>query len=757
MNLELEMCNDKILNIQGIINVLEDECMKGKTIKQIKTLGHFSTLSHKLLQIFKELDYQLYRYVMNSSSFKLKKAIGQVVVQELSQEFTYFVEQMCKCHYELGKEISIKGIYASIRGLHSFTSGPVIELYELAYHNFYNKIRKELIQALLGFNKEAIRHIWSKLRKTIFFELLLPENEVPLINYLKQCGYEIIEFGYTITWQKLWLHSFQADMTDENHIIRPSGGIVSEIRPFKKYGDPILTVVSELREEQLNNMDNNVLNTKDDVWKLVEKNIEVPRIIKLNFENIPFFIKKGLKGYLHNWFEKGEKARGIQQRFWDLMRIINTMKELDNINVFSMLELDKYQVKRIFSHLQNQKKKSGDVKYKMVTINGSMTEARLFVDWLIERNKIATHYSNPFRELILPNTRIDSENIPYIPDEIVRQLQTAIKECPLHIQHAWLIMMNTGLRISEVLKLEKNCLEWDIKEKIFYLKYIPHKILRYRRKIGLDDYNKIPILDPIVVNYIKKQIDNTEFLRQKANTNYIFIRLTGTKRKLHQSAQRVIAYTRSDIEAPINRLIRRNKIKNADGELWVYSHHQCRKTLATRLLTEGASIQETSQILGHLTERTTLQYYEDIDKMKISNLDRTLFEALFDEIQPEVIKAYTKDELNALKEEILQGARETPEGHGTCLKHVSFGPCKKKSCVGCSLLLTGPQKLPMWKKLYHEQKEYIERLATYHSEQGNVNYEEYREFQAENHLLKTYENTIKKLESFIKERMKPHE
>ena len=36
-------------------------------------------------------------------------------------------------------------------------------------------------------------------------------------------------------------------------------------------------------------MDNNVLNTKDDVWKLVEKNIEVPRIIKLNFENIPFY------------------------------------------------------------------------------------------------------------------------------------------------------------------------------------------------------------------------------------------------------------------------------------------------------------------------------------------------------------------------------------------------------------------------------------------------------------------------------------
>ena len=102
----------------------------------------------------------------------------------------------------------------------------------------------------------------------------------------------------------------------------------------------------------------------------------------------------------------------------------------------------------------------------MVTINGSMTEARLFVDWLIERNKIATHYSNPFRELILPNTRIDSENIPYIPDEIVRQLQTAIKECPLHIQHAWLIMMNTVTYIRSI-KTRENCLEWDIKEKSF--------------------------------------------------------------------------------------------------------------------------------------------------------------------------------------------------------------------------------------------------------------------------------------------------
>ena len=65
-----------------------------------------------------------------------------------------------------------------------------------------------------------------KIKEDNIFELLLPENEVQLINYLKQCGYEIIEFGYTVTWQKLWLHSFQADMTDENHIIRPSGELL---------------------------------------------------------------------------------------------------------------------------------------------------------------------------------------------------------------------------------------------------------------------------------------------------------------------------------------------------------------------------------------------------------------------------------------------------------------------------------------------------------------------------------------------------
>lgn len=100
----------------------------------------------------------------------------------------------------------------------------------------------------------------------------------------------------------------------------------------------------------------------------------------------------------------------------------------------------------------------------------------------------------------------------------------------------------------------------------------------------------------------------------------------------------------------------------------------------------------------------------------------------------------------------MLGARETPEGHGSCVKHVSFGPCKKRSCVGCSFLLTGPQKLPMWRKLYREQQKYVYDLRSLMIRQGVENYKDYRDFQHENHLLNLYKNTIEQLEKFMKER-----
>lgn len=105
----------------------------------------------------------------------------------------------------------------------------------------------------------------------------------------------------------------------------------------------------------------------------------------------------------------------------------------------------------------------------------------------------------------------------------------------------------------------------------------------------------------------------------------------------------------------------------------------------------------------------------------------------------------------------MLGSRNTPEGHGTCIKHVSFGPCHKKKCVGCKMLITGPQKLSMWKTLYSEQQTYLDEWIKVMIENKIDDWKDYREYQAEINLLQIYGDTIQKLEKFIKERLSEDE
>lgn len=75
-------------------------------------------------------------------------------------------------------------------------------------------------------------------------------------------------------------------------------------------------------------------------------------------------------------------------------------------------------------------------------------------------------------------------------------------------------MMNTGIRISEAINLKEECLIYDTKDRIYYLKFIPHKTLKYRRKHGLEDYHYLPISDTSLIKIINQQIEDTRELRK---------------------------------------------------------------------------------------------------------------------------------------------------------------------------------------------------------------------------------------------------
>ncbi|MBJ8113307.1 site-specific integrase [Bacillus cereus group sp. N6] len=409
---------------------------------------------------------------------------------------------------------------------------------------------------------------------------------------------------------------------------------------------------------------------------------------------------------------------------------------------FSFLDINIYKVEQILLSLQQLKNAKGE-KYKVKVIQSCISECRLIFDWLKERYE-KEYLVNPFRLITMHNSESFITSASYIPEEVILKLEEKLEELPDYVQLVWLIMMNTGMRIGDVLSLTKDCLIYDEHSDVTCLKFIPQKTLKFRRKKGLEDYHTIPIIGLNLVDSIKKQIESTKNLREHNGINNIFIKESDIGIRFYESGN--ISYF-------INNLIKKYEIKDGRGELWHYTHHQCRKTVAVNLFTEGASLDEVGDILDHLHTSTTSKHYHDVQLKKIAELDMEYFELMFNNLDQDIKEAYSNAELKSLKREITLGSRETPQGHGICAKHVSFGPCKKSKCTGCKMLITGPQKLPMWKKLKDEQQRYLEEIMRRFQEEGMEDWHEYREYQAELHLLEYYKETITQLEKFMNERL----
>lgn len=480
----------------------------------------------------------------------------------------------------------------------------------------------------------------------------------------------------------------------------------------------------------------------DDIWYVYEKNITSHFKRKIDFTGLPDELKKALKIYARELIKdatQNNKQTIVPQKIGPINIVLTYLCSLyPTLNSLSSIAY--YHVLHIITHLQTIAIEN-EKNYSLHTVKRFITEMRLFIDWYYKVNRI--DQINPFRKTQFKNVKSYTESIEHIPEEIIEQLQKHLPEAPKWIQNAWTIMMNSGARISDVLGLEENCMDFDKTHQTFILSYVPEKIKRYRALQGVDPYHRIPANDAIV-DAIDSQMDLTKDLRFLSGSKNIF--LNNNHYSIYVSPAGFIIET-------INLLIKKYQIIDSEGRLFRYSNHMCRKTVVMDLLEQGASLEDIANFVAHMNIKTTKDYYAELKLNKIAELDSKMFEQLFDSLLIEDVKdSFSLSEKRSLIEEIILGSRETPEGHGHCAKHVSFGPCVKKKCVGCRMLITGPEKLPMWEKLYVEQMKYIEELENQYLQDGIANYNEHRLYQSEVRLLETYQNTISKLIQFAGKR-----
>ncbi len=484
----------------------------------------------------------------------------------------------------------------------------------------------------------------------------------------------------------------------------------------------------------------------DDVWRIREKNEQGFRSVKLDFSHLSEEDKPYVKMYIHQLIsETGTDIRDAYSRLNSIRTIYTRFRELPYEDVKSVFHMNYYHVLHLIDYLQQLRNEKGSQYYTLPTIHGRFIQVRLFIDWVIEEYN--WQHDNPFRDIEFHNIKSFSQTTDYIPEVVIEKLEKVLYELPEIHRNAWEIMMNGGLRFSDIQSLGSDCITYEEREQCYVLTYVNQKMKKQKIRNGESIYHIIPASEA-VIEAVKRQKELTADLRTIANTERLFVVWNGSA---------VVSLEGKNMQRAINRLLKKYDIRDDNGEIYHYANHQCRKTLIVDLLSQGLSLGKVADFIGH-SEQTLARHYRDVQKQKIAELDSKMFEQLFGEtLDEEVKEQYTEEEKAALIREVKLGARETPEGHGTCVKHVSFGPCRKKKCAGCKLLITGPQKLPKWYQLYSEQEQYIKELEQEYQQAGVEDCKEHRSYQAQVHLLDVYRRTIEKIENWAKQRGIPIE
>lgn len=682
--------------------------------------------------------------ILNYPREDSKNLVFTIAAEVFRKEFITMVRIACERIYEKGGCLRIGEVVGEIINPNKIVKDTIINQFimfnkelrgiKICYEILQEYYQLKLIDirnALIQINRKKVIEILNAFPKGEIFPDIFLEFKDEFENYLFICGTQLIEKEFDITKKQLGKYSLGLKFISSHRYEN-----APEFQGF------VSTIVDNIKKQFYKNMSNYSYKIVEDEYILMKKKLDYMEIIRLKWNDFSGKLKDELKKYIYSQIRYERNFRNVKNKYTYVKMFGKAVDSMSIGEDFSFLDINIYKVEQILLALQQLKNAKGE-NYKVKVIQSCISECRLIFDWLKERYE-KEHLVNPFRLITMHNSESFITSASYIPEEVVRKLEEKIEELPNYVQLIWLIMMNTGIRIGDVINLTKDCLIYDEHSKVTCLKFIPQKTLKFRRKKGLEDYHTIPIISLNLLDSIRKQIENTKKLREYNGINNIFIK---------ESDIGVRLYDGWKISNIINNLIKKYEIKDKNGELWHYTHHQCRKTLAVNLFTEGASLDQVGDILDHLHTSTTSKHYHDVQLKKIAELDKEYFELMFNNLDHDIKEAYSDAELVNLKREIKLGSRETPEGHGICAKHVSFGPCKKSKCTGCKMLITGPQKLPMWKKLKDEQQRYLEEIMRRFQEEGMEDWHEYREYQAELHLLEYYKETIKQLEKFMNERL----
>ena len=201
----------------------------------------------------------------------------------------------------------------------------------------------------------------------------------------------------------------------------------------------------------------------------------------------------------------------------------------------------------------------------------------------------------------------NTSKIPrFIPDSVTDQLDNCMHYLDPHVRRIILVLRETGMRISELVKLTYHCIMQD-KDGDYFLKYHLSK---------MNKEHIIPISQDLTQTIkeqqvaVKKEWGQHDLLFAKPT----FIKHKNKKIRKRKTRERGCKWSREDLSRYLKRFARENNIVGPDGKIWVFHFHAFRHTVATNMINHQVPQHVVQRFLGHESPTMTARYAHIFDE-----------------------------------------------------------------------------------------------------------------------------------------------
>jgi integrase/recombinase XerD len=315
-------------------------------------------------------------------------------------------------------------------------------------------------------------------------------------------------------------------------------------------------------------------------------------------------------------------------------------------------------------------------KFAQVTKHRILVNLRTFLETCAYRLNVT---ELPRERLIFEDDLPRSEEGPLpreIPEDVLVQLREHLDTLPTTLLRMVTILLECGMRISELCSLHADCLKHDDKHE-WYLTSFQWK--------GRKDH-MIPLVNQTVVGAIQAQQAEIRKLWEQ-DCPYLFPRPTS-----HQ-----LPYLQQVFAKELNHWAIQTGIHDQSGKLYHFTSHQFRHTVGMRLINDDVPIETISRLFGHESTRMTERYAHKRMQTIREELLRAGLKHKTIDFQGQVIKG--DHEANRLEPQMLRkGIRGQTLPVGGCGRAVVMGPCDHANkCLTCVFWLTATEDLPALK------------------------------------------------------------